>query len=188
MRPIRGEVGRPTFRTQRLRLAWLLAVPFLLLSNPTVVTLLAGAAISLPGLFLRALAAGFIRKERELATRGPYRYLRHPLYLGSYIVGLGLAVAGGEWWFPFLYSGFFMWVYWRTVQAEELLLESLFGQEYLEYRKTVPAFLPRPPGQVTPTPSSGFRFGLYWRNNEWQAALGVGAGFGLLWARMYLLG
>ena len=178
----------PTFRTQRLRLAWLLALPFLYLSRPSPRMLLLGVLFSLPGLLLRARAAGSIEKDRELATGGPYNRLRHPLFLGSFLLGLGLALAGGRGWFPILFSGLFVWLYHRTIRAEEAELMRRFGGDYEAYRKEVPAFVPRFRPFISPNPSPGFRFRLYRRNKEWQAALGALIGFGLLWAKMSLLG
>jgi protein-S-isoprenylcysteine O-methyltransferase Ste14 len=183
-----GSAGWPTLRTQRLKLVWLLAIPFLLLSTPSALTLLVGAVVSFPGLLLRGLAAGSIHKDQELATGGPYRHLRHPLYLGSFLLGLGLALAGGRWWFPFLFSCLYFFLYRRTIRAEEVGLESLFGEEYVAYRESVPAFVPRPRGHDPPTSSPGFRHRLYRRNKEWQAAAGAAVGFGLLWVRMHILG
>jgi len=177
----------PTFRSQRLRITWLLALPFLLLSRPSPGVLLVGALVSLSGLLLRGLAAGFIHKDRELATGGPYSRIRHPLYVGSFLLGLGLALAGGRWGFPLLFSGLFIWLYSRTVGAEEKELELRFGEHYESYRGQVSALIPRLRCFHTHTPSPGFRFRLYRRNKEWQAALGALVGYGLLWVRMSLI-
>jgi protein-S-isoprenylcysteine O-methyltransferase Ste14 len=169
-------------------LAWLLALPFLYLSRPTPTFLVIGTLVSLSGLFLRAFAAGSIHKDRELATGGPYRFIRHPLYFGSFLLGLGLALAGGRWWLPVLFVGLFVWLYGRAIEAEERELESQFGEEFARYRGRVPAFLPRVHVRRSTASSPGFRSWLYWRNKEWQAALGTVIGFGLLWARMHFLG
>jgi hypothetical protein len=166
----------------------LLAFPFLYLSRPSPRTLLLGALISLSGLLLRALAAGSIHKDRELATGGPYNRLRHPLYLGSFLLGLGLALAGRRWWFPILFLGLFVWLYRRTIQAEEAVLMRRFGEDYESYRRQVPAFAPRFRPFVPSNPSPGFRFWLYLRNKEWQTALGALVGYGILWVSMSLLG
>jgi len=137
-----------SFRVQRLRWSWLLALPYFLLARPSTATLLAGAVIALPGLLLRSWAAGFIYKEMELATEGPYRFIRHPLYAGTLLLGLGLATAGGRWWFLPAYGALFAWVYGRTLKAEDQTLEYRFGPDYRVYRDRVPAFLPRPPSRA----------------------------------------
>ncbi|MBT8396207.1 MAG: isoprenylcysteine carboxylmethyltransferase family protein [Gemmatimonadetes bacterium] len=188
MIPRGDDPGDPTFRAQRLRLVWLLAIPFLLLSEPSPPRLIVGFLISVPGLFLRAYAAGSIHKEKELARGGPYRHLRHPLYLGSFFLGLGFSIAGGRWWFPFLYAGLFFWLYGRTIRAEERRLYALYGVEFGSYRDSVPAFFPRRKSAPPVPETEGFRFRLFRRNREWQAGVGALVGFGLLFLRMYLMG
>jgi hypothetical protein len=177
---------KPTLRKQRLKWVWPLALPFLFLARPSSQLLLVGALFSLSGLLLRGLAAGFIFKDRELAMGGPYSRLRHPLYLGSFLLGFGLALAGGRWWMPLLFSGLFVWLYHRTILAEEAGLVDLFGEDYRTYKRQVPALVPRLSRNGVPTPSPGFRIGLYLRNQEWQAALGALVGYWLLWVRMSL--
>ncbi len=183
-----GETGGPTLRRQRLRYVWLLALPFLLLSKPAPGILLGGALISLLGLGLRAFAAGSIHKDQKLATGGPYRIIRHPLYLGSFLVGFGFALASGRWWLLLVFMLLFLGLYGRTIRAEEATLEALFGPEYWRYRGEVPPFFPRLGGRHDLPRGPGFRSWLFWHNKEWQAALGTLSGYGLLWIRMWLLG
>ena len=147
------------------------------------------------GLLLRAWAAGCILKDQVLALGGPYRFIRNPLYLGSFFLGSGAVVAGGSWPFLLLFFVFFVWSYSRTLRAEKNLLEEKFGRAYLAYRASVPGFLPRlrpkrwSRGEGVPCSGSGtarrqgFRWELYFRNKEWQAALGAGTAFGLLAAK-----
>ena len=52
-----------------------------------------GAAIGLAGACLRGWAAGHLEKGVEVTTSGPYRWMRHPLYVGSTLLGLGFAAA-----------------------------------------------------------------------------------------------
>ena len=128
---------------------------------------------------------------------GPYAHLRHPLYLGSFFTGLGLALAGGRWFFPPVFLLLFIWVYGRAIRAEDRTMETLFGDSYRRYRREVPAFVPRlrrhkvsvggAVGDGGSVSVSGPGLGLYLRNKEWQAALGTAAGFGLLWAKAALL-
>ena len=168
----------------------MLALPFLFFSRPSLHLLLVGAPVSLSGLLLRAWAAGCIHKDRELAIGGPYSRLRHPLYVGSFFLGLGLTVAGGRWWLSALFLGLFISLYHRTTAAEDGALVRRFGQDYESYRERVPAFIPLLRRYSTPIPistsASGFRIRLYLRNQEWQAALGALVGYGLLWLRMSL--
>lgn len=177
-----------SYRTQRLKWAWLLALPFLLLADPDPSHVLAGGLLTLLGLSLRGWAAGSIHKERELATGGPYRFIRHPLYLGSLMMGSGLLTAARAWLLFPLYLALFIWIYGRTIRAEERVLSARFGEAYVEYRRQVPGFLPRVGRLPSFGGTVGFRTALYRRNREWQAALGGGLAFGILCARMVLWG
>jgi protein-S-isoprenylcysteine O-methyltransferase Ste14 len=171
---------RPSLRTLRLKLTWLLVLPFLWLARPTPGLLLVGLFLALPGLALRALAAGHIEKDRALATTGPYAALRHPLYLGSFFVGSGLVVAGGRWLLLPLFLGLMALVYGKTIDAEEAELARLFGDDYRAYKTRVPAFVPR----LGRGAARGFSAGLFLRNREWEALLGVLGGFLILSLKM----
>lgn len=178
----------PSLRKIRLRLVWLLIVPFLWLADPTPATLAAGGALALGGLLIRAWAAGFIRKEERLATGGPYGHTRNPLYLGSFFLGLGVTVAGGQWYFVAAFLGFFFGVYGRTIRSEAALMEELFGDQYRHYADGVPLFLPRltpyrAPGEDAP---GSFSLERYRGNKEYEASLGAVAGFAFLALRMLL--
>jgi hypothetical protein len=189
---------RFTPRAWRVRFAWSLALPFLLLAEPSPRRLVLGAALSLAGLVLRAAAAGSIHKERSLAVGGPYAHLRHPLYLGSFLAGLGLALAGGRWFLLPAFLAVFLWTYGQAIRQENRTLERLFGESYRHYRREVRGFIPRlrpygpPPGKEGREPgqvsAEGPGLGLYLRNKEWKAVLGTTAGFGLLWAKVMLTG
>lgn len=194
---------RTTLRAQRLRLPWLLSIPFLFFARPTPLLLLFGLILALPGLALRIAASGHIQKDRVLAVHGPYAHLRHPLYVGSFLVGLGLVLGGGVWLFlpPFLLL--FFWLYVRAVGQENGELEARFGQAYREYRAAVPAVLPRLGGSAISAPSllaqeeegvspgspppPGFHPHLFVLNRGWEAPLGALVGFGLLWGKMAFL-
>ena len=142
-----------------------------------------GAGVSAAGLALRAWAAGSIQKDRELATIGPYAHTRNPLYLGSFILGVGVTVAGGQWVFGVALLAFFLVVYRATVLCEAAELEARFGERYRVYVAQVPSVLPRIipyRGERSESPPGGFSRARYMRNREWEAALGAVAAFGVL--------
>ena len=177
-------------RWLRLRAVWLLVIPFLWLARPTPGLLLLGGGLALAGLALRGWAAGVIRKERELTVHGPYAHTRNPLYLGSLLLGMGVVAAGGRWLFLPIFLGFFVLVYGRTIRGEEALLERQFGEPYRDYVRNVPLLLPRlTPYRPVDRDSALPRFSLarYRKNREWEAALGVVAGFGFLAAKLFLM-
>ena len=175
-----GNGVKLSLRTQRLKLTWLLALPFLWLARPTATLLLVGLLVALPGLLLRALAAGHIEKDRILATTGPYAHLRHPLYLGTFFVGAGLVVAGGRWILFPVFLGLLALVYTRTIRAEEEELARLFGDVHRAYRSRVPALIPR----IRRGAGRGFSGRLYLRNREWEASAGLMGGLILLWLKL----
>ncbi len=169
----------------RIRAPWL-AIPFVaLLSKPTVMLLGAGAIITIVGLVIRGWAAGTIHKNTTLTTGGPYAFTRNPLYLGSFLIGVGIATATGSIWLFALFLVFFSWVYRGTIQKENRYLEQLYGDRFRSYAEQVPAFVPRltpfRPDEPHPT---AFSMDRYLRNREWEAALGVVAGFGFLAAKL----
>ncbi|HEU4837195.1 MAG TPA: methyltransferase, partial [Pyrinomonadaceae bacterium] len=79
----------------RVPLGFLCGAAFIFFARPTPRALLIGASVSVLGLALRAWAAGHIRKNAQLATSGPYAFTRNPLYLGSFLLGLGFTIASG---------------------------------------------------------------------------------------------
>ena len=100
-------------RTLRLRGVWLLIVPFVVMARPTPVVLALGGLVAVLGVMLRGWAAGFIRKDRELTTSGPYAHTRNPLYLGSFLIGLGVVLAAGRWELLLLFAVVYALVSWR---------------------------------------------------------------------------
>lgn len=160
----------------RVGAAWLLAVPFLVLSRPTPMLLLVGSVVAAAGLVIRGWAAGTVEKDRDLTTSGPYAHTRNPMYLGSFVIGLGLTLAGGGWVWPAAFGLFFVIVYAPTMSREGRALAERFGAAYAEYAAAVPAFVPRvTPGGSGRSSAVTFAWGRYRRYREWEAALGAGA-------------
>ena len=190
----RGRWGVGQLSKWRTRGAWLLVVPFLWFSEPDFNSLIVGTCLALVGVALRAWAASTIDKDATLAVSGPYRYIRHPLYVASFLIGIGIAQAGGHWFWPTVFVALYLPVYGFTILREERALAKLFGDEYKHYRETVPAVLPRlwptrdmpatrdggePEvledgcGSATGVPDRKVR--CYLENREWEAAVGAGA-------------
>lgn len=175
-------------RQLRLRAVWLIVIPFFWLASPSAVTLAVGCVLTIFGLLIRGWSAGTIHKDRELTVSGPYAFTRNPLYLGSFFIGLGVAIAGGHWLWPAVFLVFYATVYTRTMAGEARHLRELFPERYDEYAERVPAFLPRvTPYRAAGGGTAGFRWSQYRRNKEWEAALGAAAAYGLLFAKMLWL-
>jgi protein-S-isoprenylcysteine O-methyltransferase Ste14 len=171
-------------RTLRLRGVWLLILPFFYLANPTAGTLAWGMGIAGLGLIVRGWAAGHIRKDEELATGGPYAHTRNPLYLGSFLIGVGVTVAGAQPIFLALFAVLFLGVYAVQSRVEAAYLQERYGESYSIYAAHVPLLLPRPLPDSTPIERTHFRGARYFLNREWEAGLGVLAGFAGLLAKL----
>ena len=102
----------------RVPLGFVCAVLFVLLAKPTLITLIAGAIVSLAGLALRAWSAGHIRKNDALATSGPYAHTRNPLYFGSFLLGLGFTIAAARWPLALLFVALFLGIYFPVMRVE----------------------------------------------------------------------
>jgi protein-S-isoprenylcysteine O-methyltransferase Ste14 len=79
----------------------------------------------------------------KLNTTGIYSMVRHPLYLGNFLMWLGPALLTGHLWFVLVFCLIFWLYYERIMFAEEQFLRNKFGNTYLEWAGQVPAFLPR---------------------------------------------
>jgi len=110
--------------------------------------------LSFAGLGVRVLTAGFAPKgtsernsRRHLAERlnttGMYSLVRHPLYLGNFLIALGVFSFMRVWWLIVIYALVFALYYERIMFAEEKFLREKFGEEYLAWATRTPAFLPR---------------------------------------------
>src|SRR5437763_16585386 len=127
----------------RVPLGFVCAAFFFLLSRPRLLTRAIGGAVAVMGLALRAWASGYLRKNDELATAGPYAHTRNPLYLGSFLIGLGFTLAAGRWVLTVLFALLFLGIYVPVMRVESATLEGLFGHKYRRYADAVPLFFPR---------------------------------------------
>ena len=153
----------------------------LIFARPSLQSLAAGVALSLLGLGLRAWAAGHLRKERELAVSGPYKFARNPLYLGTLIIAAGAAVAARSWWAVALLGAYFAVFYPVIVCEERDRMRALFPEIYGQYEKAVPLFIPVP-GRTGQGNGGRFDGRLFLKNKELRAVLGTAA----FWALMAL--
>ena len=140
-----------------------------------------GAAVSLLGLGVSAWAAGHIRKNAELATSGPYAFTRNPLYLGSFLLGLGFTIASGQLLLGLLFAALFLGIYLPVMRVEASTMGELFGSQYEAYKRSVPLFFPRiTPFREGEAARKRFDGTLYLRYREYRAALGLVTAWGLL--------
>ncbi|MGH9387476.1 MAG: methyltransferase family protein [Vicinamibacterales bacterium] len=149
----------------RVSLGLVLAVAALWLATPTRESLMVGALIAWCGEALRVWAAGHLEKGTEVTRSGPYRFTRHPLYLGSTLIGVGLAVAAYH-----LVLGILIVVYLATtltaaMRSEEAHLREKFGDAYAAYAEERAAPMAR-----------AFSWARALRNREHHAIAGLTAG------------
>lgn len=155
---------------QRLRVAsgFVLLIAFAWLSKPTLRSILVGLPSSLLGLGIRAWAAGHLVKNEQLATTGPYAYIRNPLYLGTLLVAAGIVIACRSFVLGIIFAAVFLLVYLPVIELEEQHLRTLFPS-YGEYASIVNRFLPFRKWKGR---EAHFSAKIYYRNQEYKAASG----------------
>lgn len=159
-------------RRLRIPVGFGFAALYVWLARPTRMSLLAGGLLLLPGLALRALASGHVKKDKELTTSGPYAYTRNPLYVGSLILAAGFALAARSWWIVAAMLVMFGAIYIPVIAGEERFLRHTFP-EYDDYARHVPRMLPRLTRYGNQ--QSAYSSERYWKHREYQAALGCAA-------------
>lgn len=173
----------------------LVGVGVLLLHAPDRRALLAGLPLIVAGLVVRGWGAGHLVKNDLLTTTGPYAHLRHPLYLGTLLIGTGFAIAVGG-----LFSVAVLAVLWpwfalryfpRKERVEGERLEARYGPRFARYRAAVPALWPaRRPWQddVAADGRGDWALERYSDNNELGTFLAVVLGWLAFWLRAGGLG
>jgi len=160
-------------------MGFVFAALYLWLAHPNGRTMALSLVLVLPGVWLRGYASGYVKKDAELATTGPYAHTRNPLYLGSMSIAFGFAVAAGSWLIMVLLAALFAAIYIPTILSEEAYLREHFAG-YEAYARAVPRLLPRGSGAAMErdgpaVAKGGFSIELYLRHREYNSAMGAGA-------------
>jgi protein-S-isoprenylcysteine O-methyltransferase Ste14 len=158
-------------RLARLRvpLGFVAGILVLWLARPTRGLLAAGTLVALAGETIRVWAAGHLEKSREVTRSGPYRWSRHPLYVGSALMGVGVAIAGNSAVAAAAIGLYLGVTFTAAIRTEEAFLRAKFGEEYDDYCRGA--------GQAVDRP---FSIARAWRNREYRAVLGMAAVFAIL--------
>ena len=128
----------------RVSLGFMFAALVLWLATPTLQSLAIGGAIAILGESLRVWAAGHLEKSKEVTSSGPYRYTRHPLYLGSSLIGIGMAVAANTAIVAVIVIAYLALTLTAAMRSEEAHLREKFGDAYDAYaQKRAPAIARR---------------------------------------------
>jgi len=165
-------------RRIRVPMGFAFAAVFLWLANPGLRSMAASVALVATGLWLRGYAAGYVKKNAELTTTGPYVYTRNPLYLGSMLIAGGFAAAAASWVVLAALVVLFAAIYVPTIQSEEAWLREHFAG-FDEYARRVPRLLPRltpaRSGVASETERGAFSWQLYRKHREYNALMGAAA-------------
>ncbi|MHC4840961.1 MAG: methyltransferase family protein [Planctomycetota bacterium] len=135
----------------------------------------AGIGIAILGLLMRIWSFGYLLKKAELATAGPYGRTRNPLYVGTWLIGCGVALNAAWPLNVILFAVFnvaFYLIYRAQIMIEEEMLLSIYEEPYEEYCRHVPRFFP----QITPWrlgAVSKFNLARAFKNNAWQPVAGL---------------
>jgi protein-S-isoprenylcysteine O-methyltransferase Ste14 len=176
--PQEAHVRDPWRLLARLRvpLGFVSGILVLWLAEPTWPLLAAGSVVAAVGECVRVWAAGHLEKSREVTRSGPYRWTRHPLYVGSALMGLGVAVASNSV-IAAAATGLYVAVtFSAAIRTEEAFLRQKFGAEYDEYCRG-----------AGPAVERRFSLNRAWRNREYRAVVGMAAVFAILSFKAYLL-
>jgi protein-S-isoprenylcysteine O-methyltransferase Ste14 len=171
----------PIARRIRVPLGFLFAVFYIWIARPSWISIALGVAIAMPGIVVRTLASGHVKKNEELTTTGPYAYVRNPLYLGSLIMAIGFAVAAQSVWVLLIMVAMFFAIYLPVIRSEETFLRRSFPT-FDEYAQNVPRLLPRL--HAFNRGAGAFSSQLYWQHREYNAILGTAALMAALAAKL----
>jgi protein-S-isoprenylcysteine O-methyltransferase Ste14 len=143
------------------------------LATPTPGSLGAGLSIAAAGELVRLWASGHLEKGTEITSSGPYRFVRHPLYLGSALMGLGFIIAARHLTVAALVGTYLVLTLTAAIRTEEAVLDERFAGAYTAYRS----------GAAAPV-ARRFSFARVAANREYRAVAGLALGMAVLWWRM----
>jgi hypothetical protein len=169
----------------RVPMGFVVAGLYLYLARPSAHTLLLSGPFVLGGLWLRGYAAGYVRKNAELTTSGPYAYTRNPLYLGSLLITLGFGAASGSFWLVALLLALFAAIYIPTILGEEEYLRAHFAH-FGVYKARVPRLLPRLRAAPRMGGAGAFSRERYLHHREYNALMGAAAIYAVLGLKLAL--
>jgi protein-S-isoprenylcysteine O-methyltransferase Ste14 len=159
----------------RVFLGFVFAAIVFWLATPGPRSLITGALIAIAGEAIRVWAAGHLEKSKEVTQSGPYRYTRHPLYLGSSLIGLGIAAASNNVIVAAIVVTYLALTLTAAMRSEEAHLREKFGDAYDAYAEKRAAQVER---------AFSWQRAIY--NREHHTIAGLVAGLVLLAGKMIL--
>jgi protein-S-isoprenylcysteine O-methyltransferase Ste14 len=157
----------------RVFLGFVFAAVTLWIATPTRTSFVIGTVVVTLGELLRVWAAGHVEKSTEVTRSGPYRFVRHPLYLGSSLIGIGFAAAARHWIVAAVVVLYLALTLTSAMVREEAHLRNKFGDAYDAYveKRSEPM-------------TRRFSWARALRNREHHTMMGLGAAFLLLWMKV----
>jgi protein-S-isoprenylcysteine O-methyltransferase Ste14 len=146
--------------------------------------------IALCGLLIRSLTIGFVhemtsgrntlrQKAEELNTTGAYSIVRNPLYIGNYLILLGISLLAQNHEVVILNTGTFIFIYVPIVLAEEEFLFRKFGEQYSKYTKSVNCIIPSFKNFKRPMRNFSFKMVFKREHDTWLTTM-----FGLIFVEL----
>jgi protein-S-isoprenylcysteine O-methyltransferase Ste14 len=154
---------------RRVALGLIAAIATLIVARPTWSAWRTGLLVAAAGEAVRVWAAGHLEKSREVTRSGPYRWMRHPLYVGSTIMATGIVIAARSVIVATIVAVYMAATLTAAIRTEEAFLSRTFGDSYDRYRESRGQPMRR-----------RFSVARVMRNREYRAAAGLAAGFTLL--------
>ncbi len=170
----------------RVEAGFVFAVVAVLFAHPTPVSIEHYVPLVLAGLALRCWARGHLERRAHLTATGPYAMVRHPLYVGSFLLGLAFCLMTNVAVLPVLFALGFAAAYWPKAVREERFLHARYGDEYARYAARVGACVPRRAALralLRPRHAREFAWRRVVRHGEYQTWLGAAATVAAMIAR-----
>lgn len=162
---------------RRVALGFVFAAAVVYFARPSWESLAMGTGIAAVGEAIRLWAAGHLEKSREVTSSGPYRFTRHPLYLGSSVMGVGVAVGCQSLVVTIAVLLYMSTTITAAIRSEEAFLRERFGDAYDDYAQSRGSRIAR-----------RFSWSRAWRNKEYRAVTGLVLFLALLAVRAWLRG
>jgi len=134
------------------------------LAAPDARSIFSGFLLMMAGMFFRAWSSGYINKDKELATEGPYSLTRNPLYFGNLILGSGIAVASNNVIGYVIFIVYYFTFFTFLIAIERKRMRKRFGQRYEVWAKEANLFFPK----IKKIKKFNFNIAYYMKNREYR--------------------
>ncbi|OGF62355.1 MAG: hypothetical protein A2Y62_17035 [Candidatus Fischerbacteria bacterium RBG_13_37_8] len=174
------------FRKYRVKAGILLSLGCFYFAEPVFYSFLAGIPLLIIGEIIRIWASGHIVKSSSLTVSGPYSFARHPLYIGSLLIGIGFVLICRSIIVIIIFLTYFILFYPATIISEESLLGEKFKDSFKIYRQAVSAFFRKKESWYLPGRYAPFKFTRFIHNKEYKLVILLIIVLALLYIKMKL--